>query len=150
LAGRPITLTFNTSSTSGGFLFAMTTKTYSPYLAWGDDAFDSTHDQIIPGQVFQEVQTGFPFGSTALTGVFLSVVVSGPQGPAQPFSRTLFDRIGYAARQGLGSPSVSVLPGSAAAFSNFDAFTLDVSAGAVDPHPTAELNQQIQANAAQV
>jgi uncharacterized membrane protein len=150
LVGRPVTIGFNTSTSSAGFIFTTTTNTYSPYIAWGDDAFDSTHDQIIKGQDFQEVQTNFPFGSSALTGVFLNVVESGPQGSPQTFSRALFDRIGYAARQGLGNGSVSVPPGSAPAFSNFDAYTLDLSAAAPDPHPTAELNQQLQANAAQV
>jgi uncharacterized membrane protein/transglutaminase-like putative cysteine protease len=150
LVGRPVTLGFNTSTSAGGFIFTQTTNTYSPYLAWGDDAYDSTHDQIIQGQDFQETQTNFAFASTALTGVFLNVIESGPQGPAETFSRTLFDRIGYAARQGLASTNVSVAAGSGPAFSNYDAFTLDVSAAAPDPHPTAELNQQLQANTAEV
>lgn len=150
LVGRPVTLGFNTSTSSGGFLFTTTTNTYSPFLAWGDDAYDSTHDQIITGKDFQEILTNFPFGSSLLTGVFLNVVERGPQGPALTTTRTLFDRIGYAARQGAASTSLSVAPGSAPAFSNYDAFTLDLSAAADDPHPNAALDSQIQADAAQL
>ena len=51
-----------------------------------------------------------------------------------------FDRIGYANRQGSGSGNVTIPPGGAPAFSNFDAYTLDISAAADDPHPTPELN----------
>jgi len=150
LAGRPVTLGFNVSSTSGGFIFATTTNNYSPYLAVGDDAYDSTHDQILPGTSFQEVQTAFPLASSVLTGVFLNVVQSGPQGPSQTFSRTLVDRIGYAARQGLAPTSVSIPAGDAPALSNLDVYTLNVSAAADDPHPTAELDSELQTDAAQV
>ena len=150
LVGRPLSLGFNVASASGGFIYTTTTNTYSPYLAWGDDAYDSKHDQVIAGQSFQEVLTNFPFGSQALTGLFLNVTQSGPQGASQTFSRTLVDRIGYAARQGQAGASVSVPPGGAPALTNNDMFTLDVSAAAPDPHPTAELNQELQADAAQM
>ena len=84
LVGRPLSLGFNVTSTSESLIFSTTTNTYSPYLALGDDAYDSTHDQIIDGQSFQEVLTSFPFGSTVLTGLFLNVIESGPQGPSRP------------------------------------------------------------------
>ena len=150
LVGRPLTLGFNVTSTSESFIFSTTTNTYSPYLALGDDAYDSTHDQIIDGQSFQEVLTSFPFGSTVLTGVFLNVIESGPQGPSQTYSRTLVDRIGYAARQGSAPTAVSIPAGDAPALSPLDAFTLDVSAAADDPQPTAELNQELQTDAAEL
>jgi hypothetical protein len=77
LVGRPLSLGFNVASNTGGFIYTTTTNTYSPYLAWGDDAFDSKHDQVIDGASFQETLTNFPFGSQALTGLFLNVTESG-------------------------------------------------------------------------
>ena len=83
LVGRPLTLGFNVASSTESFIFSTTTNTYSPYIAWGDDAYDSTHDQIIQGQSFQETLTSFPSGSSVLSGVFLNVIASGPQGASQ-------------------------------------------------------------------
>ncbi len=150
LVGRPLTLGFNVASNTESFILSATTNTYTPYIAWGDDAYNSTHDQIISGQSFQEALTSVPLGSSVLTGVFLNVTASGPQGASQTYSRTLFDRIGYAARQWLVKTSVSVAPGSAPAFSSEDAFTLDISAAAPDPHPAAERQAEMQADAAKL
>ncbi|MBV9124023.1 MAG: hypothetical protein JO112_11750, partial [Planctomycetes bacterium] len=94
--------------------------------------------------------TNFPFGTQVLTGLFLNVTASGPQGSSQSFSRALVDRIGFAARQGAVSTPVSLPPGTAPALTNYDTYTLDVTAAAADPNPTAELNQQLQAEVAQL
>jgi hypothetical protein len=151
LVGRPLSLGFNTSSNSvGAIAFTTTTNTYIPYLAWGNDAYDSTQDQIITGQSFQEVLTNLPFGTTVLTGLFLNVTETGLEGTPQTFSRTLVDRIGYATRQGLATATISIPPGNAPAVSDLDIYTLDITAAAPDPHPTAELNQELQTDADEV
>ncbi len=150
LVGRPLSLGFNTFSTSENTIFSTTTNNYTPYLAWGNDAYDSTHDQIIMGQSFQEVLTNFPLSSSILTGLFLNITENGLEGPPQTFSRTLVDRIGYAARQGLESTTISVPAGNGPALTNLDVFTLDVTAAAPDPHLTAALNQELQTDATEV
>jgi hypothetical protein len=90
-----------------------------------------------------------------LTGLFLSITLSGPQGPPETDERTLFDRIGYAARQGLVAANVSISPGSAPALNSFDAFTLNVMPSLQDPavlSPLADdlgnLSEQVQNNSA--
>ena len=150
LVGRPLSIGVNTASNSEGFTFATTTNTYSPYISWGNDAYDSTRDEIILGQSFQEVLTNFPFGSSVMTGLFLNVTETGPGGTPQTFSRSLVDRIGYAARERLVSTNISLPPGNAPALTNLDTYTLDVTAAAPDPHPTTELNIELQADSAEL
>ena len=53
---------------------------------------------MIQGQAYQEVFTNFPLGSQLVTGLFLDISLSGPQGPATTLEKTLLDREGYAAR----------------------------------------------------
>ena len=120
-------------------IFSATTNTYSPYLVMSADAYDSSHDQVFNGQPYQEVLTNFPFGSQILTGVFLNVTLSGLQGTAETYQGTLLDRIGYAARQGLASPQISLPPGDAPAFTDYDIFTLNVLSGLNNPEPNAPL-----------
>ena len=144
LVGHPASLGFVTSTNTIPSFFTSTTNIYQPYLSLGDDANDLTNDEIIQGQPFQEVLTNLANGSSVLTGVFLNVTQSGPQGAAQTFSKTLLDRIGYAARQGLVSPTIDVSASSPPAFSNEDIFTLDISAAEADPQPTPETDQSLQ------
>jgi len=127
LVGRPLTIGNFVNNTSLGAIFTEVTNTYSPYIEVGDDANpDPSHDEIIPGTAYQEVLTDFPFGSQILTGLFLDVTLSGPLGAPQTFSSTLFDRIGYAARQSGGSINVTVDASAAPAISSGDSFTVDV------------------------
>ena len=67
--------------------FSSTTNTYSPYIEVGDVAYSSDHDQNIVGDSYQEVLTNFPLGSQILTGLFLNISLSGPQGPTQTYQR---------------------------------------------------------------
>ena len=114
LVGRPLTIgNIVNSNTTGGLVFSATTNTYSPYIQVGDVAYSSSHDQIIAGDDYQEFLTNFPLGSQILTGLFLDISLSGPQGQTQTYERALVDRIGYAARQGLAPVNVSVAPGGA-------------------------------------
>jgi uncharacterized membrane protein len=148
LVGHPLTVgNLVSTSTTSAVTAAVATTTYSPYLAISDLAYDSTHDQIVRGQDFQEATTSLAFGSTVLTGLFLDITLSGPGGPAQTYERALVDRIGYANRQ---SGQAKTLASSAGpALTSYDVFTLNVLAGLNDPVPMAELNQEIQREAAQ-
>ena len=59
----------------------------------------TTQDQVLRGQDYEEVLTADPGRSSVLTGLFLDVDVSGPDGSSESFERALVDRLGYAARQ---------------------------------------------------
>jgi transglutaminase-like putative cysteine protease len=147
LVGRTLTLGNFVSQSSGGFIFTATTNTYSPYLAVGDEANpDPRLDEVIRGTDYQEVLTNFPFGSQILTGLFLNISLSGPQGPAETTSRTLFDRIGYAARQGGGSSSLSVSPGSAPAVGPLEMWTISAQASRQSPTTIGTSEAQGQAD----
>ena len=133
LVGRPLSIGHFVNTSTTGFIFSATTNTYSPFLDMGDEAFPISQDQVIRGKDFQEVLTNFPFGSQIVTGLFLNVDLSGPAGATQTYERTLADRIGYAARQGLQQPSLSIKPGDPPLLSEFDVFTLSVGSGRSNP-----------------
>ena len=98
LVGRPLSIGNLVSQSGTSAIFTAVTNTYTPFLDMGDDAFPPSHDETTAGTPYQEVLTSFPFGSQILTGLFLNVTLSGPQGAAQTYSRALVDRIGAAAR----------------------------------------------------
>src|SRR5262249_3339516 len=111
LVGRPLTVGhLVTDNTIASLTFASRTVTYSPYLELGDEAFDSSHDQLFRGTDFQEVLTNFPLGNSLLTGLFLDVSLTAPGGAAQTFERALVDRIGYAVRNATASANMSFHP----------------------------------------
>jgi uncharacterized repeat protein (TIGR01451 family) len=147
LVGHPLTLGnfFNTSTS--GTAFTATTNTYTPFLDVGDDAYpDQSHDQLIVGTNYQELFTNFPLGNQVLTGLFLNVTLSGPQGTPETFDRTLADRIGYAARQNGGSVNVNVSPTSAPLVGPLDIWSIGVQASL--QAPTAALSLENAAPAA--
>jgi uncharacterized membrane protein len=149
LVGRPITVGhFVDSSSIGGITFSSNTNTYSPFLALGDDAFpDPGREEIIRGQDYQEVFTNFPLGNQVVTGLFLDVTLSGPQGPVETYERALVDRIGYAERQGLVAANVSVDPTGPPALTDFDVFTLNALPSQNDPtfpRQSAPIAQQLE------
>ena len=151
LVGRPLTIGNFVSTSSVGFIITATTNTYTPYIELDDEAFpDPSHNETITGTSYQEVLTNFPLGSQVLTGLFLNITLSGPQGASDTFNRTLFDRIGYAARQGLVPANISIPPGGAPAFTNQDVYTLNVQPGLQDPNVLAPLAREIQALAQQI
>ncbi len=129
LVGHPLTVGQFVTQTGFGALFGEVTNTYSPYIAVGDEADpDARQDPLIHGTDYQEVLTNFPFGSQILTGVFLDVTTSQPQPggsvQSQTVEKTLFDRIGYAARQGGASTPINVAPGGPPALNDYDMVTL--------------------------
>jgi len=139
LVGRPLSIGNFVSTTSAGFIFTATTNTYTPYIDMGDEAYPTSHDEVTTGTSYQEVLTNFPLGSQVLTGLYLNITLSGPSGPAQTYERTLLDKIGYAARQGLASPNITINPTEAPTLSDLDVYTLDALPGLEDPHPSAAL-----------
>jgi uncharacterized membrane protein len=144
LVGRPLSIgNFVSTSKFNAFFLQSTTNTYSPYIAVGDEALPmSQQAEPIRGTDFQEVLTDFPFGSSALTGLFLNVTLSGPNGPSESYDRTLFDRIGFAARQA-GGGSVAIDPNAPPALSDLDVFTLNVLPGMANPRPAPILTNEV-------
>ena len=66
----------------------------------GDEAYpDQSHDEVIQRHaVSGGADRTSRSASQVLTGLFLNVTLSGPQGPAQTYTHTILDRIGYAAQ----------------------------------------------------
>ena len=143
LVGQPLTIGNFVNSTSTGFLFSVVTNTYTPYLDMGDEAYPTSQDELIEGTPYQEILSNFPLSNQVLTGLFLNVTLSGPEGPASTYQRALVDRIGYAARAGLANPNIVIPSGGAPALSDFDLYTLNVQPGLQDPAPLAALDQTI-------
>ncbi len=138
LVGKPLTIGHFVSRSGIGALLFSVTNTYSPYLRVGDDALPGpSQDQIIRGTDYQEVLTNFPLGSQILTGLFLDITTADPQANGQAKSnttqKTLFDRLGYAARQVASASSISADPSGPPALSPLDVTTLLIAASA----PTA-------------
>jgi hypothetical protein len=145
LVGRPLAFgSFVSSSTMAALGFSSTVNTYAPYLAEGDLAYPLTHDHVIRGTDFQETVTNFPFGSVILTGIFLTIETTSPDGVAETLERTLFDRIGYDVRTVGGSPNLSIAPGTTAV-SELDITTIDMSVGIQPSSAVIPLHAQVVA-----
>lgn len=149
LVGRPVTIGNHVTNTSAGSILVAKTNNYTPYIQLGDLAFpDPRQNEVISGTPYQEVLTNVPLGNQFLTGLFLNITLSGPNGASEHFQRTLVDRIGYAVRQGLTQPSLSVDPNGPPIISSTDLYTVNVLPGLQSAAPIGPLNdvlQQIQA-----
>jgi hypothetical protein len=127
LVGRPLSIGhFVDNHNIAGPVFTSITNTYSPYIAVGDYGAPLAEDHLIRGTDYQEIITSFPFGSTLLTGLFLSVELSGPDGPSETFERTLLDLIGFDVRTNGGKPNLTFDPSNPPSLTPFDVFTLNV------------------------
>jgi uncharacterized membrane protein len=146
LVGRPLTVGHFVSVTQiPSLVFSAKTSVYSPYITEGDLAFpDLTNDHAIRGTDFQEVLTNFPFGSQVTTGLFLKMSVTGPGRQTEVFERALVDRIGFAARQGTASGTVSFDPNGPAAISPFDLTTINVIPGRQDARALTISNRTVE------
>ena len=133
LVGRPLTIAnFVNSNRLGTPFFTTVTNTYSPYIQISDVAnLNLAQDEILRGIDFQEVLTNFPLGTQALTGLFLEITTTDPQADGQTRSqttqKTLFDRIGFAARQGGAPVNVSAAPDELPALDPFNHYSLWIS-----------------------
>jgi uncharacterized repeat protein (TIGR01451 family) len=134
LVGKPLTLRqFVNASSVGALVFSASTITYSPFLMVGDQGLDPAQDSVIRGQDYQDVRTNFPFTSQTVTGVFLDVALSGPDGPPESYERTLADRIGFATRQNGGGGNIAIDPNAPPILTPLDVFTLNVLPGLAGP-----------------
>jgi len=148
LVGHPLTFGNFVSGQSAGFLITATTYTYTPYVAVGDDANPNpSNDETITGTPYQEVFSNFPFVSSEVTGLFLNVTLSGPQGSAQTYQKTLFDGIGYAVRQNGGTPVGSGQPTGSPSISPLEVWSMSVSAAMQDPTTYSTSEDQLQVTA---
>lgn len=148
LVGRPLTFgNYVNSVPQGGLVFLTVTNTYTPYIDLGDDAYPApSQDEVIEGTPYQELLTNFPLGSQFLTGLFLNIQLSGPQGPTDSYERSLVDRIGFAARQAGGTVQIApVDPTGPPVLSSFDTWNLSILVGL----QSAEAAQLLQAQANQ-
>jgi uncharacterized membrane protein len=142
--GKPLTIGhFVNTVTLPSPVFVSITNTYSPFIVVGDQAFALSRNRVIRGQDYQEVLTNFPFGSQILTGLFLEMSVSGPDGPTETFERTLVDRIGFAVRRNGGTPALSIDPAGVPILTEFDVFTVHVLPGLDNPSPSILLGEQL-------
>jgi hypothetical protein len=132
LVGRPLTIgDLVSNSSTGAFSLVRTTNAYTPYIVVGDEALpDAQLPEAITGTPFQEVLTDFPLASQILTGLFLNITLSGPGTGSIAFTRSLVDRIGFAARQGTGVPDIALTRSSdPPILSPFDLTTIDMLSG---------------------
>jgi len=148
LVGKPISIGNLVNETDlSSPVFVSQVITYTPYVMFGDFNTSVQSDEFIQGTPYQETLTNFPFGSQVLTGLFLNVTLSGPDGPAETYNRSLVDEIGYGVRQNGGSTgAVATTP----ALTQYDVFTLNALPGLLDPDVGAGLNRQYQAAVAAV
>ena len=135
LVGTPLSFGHFIHSKTLSAIFSLTTHTYSPYVALADEAnVNPLQTEIIRGQDYQEVQTDFPFGNQLLTGLFLKVTMHSLQPGGQIQNRTvektLFDRIGFVARQNGGGSMIDI--DGSRAFHEQDIVTLNISVAAQD------------------
>ena len=113
----------------GGLDISATTFTYTPYLLIGSGGADIGQDTVITGSSYQEMYTNFPLATTIVTGVFLEVDADNIGYAQKPYTRTIFDRVGPAGRQGNSTVSVTVPATPAPVFTDYDITTLDVLTG---------------------
>jgi uncharacterized repeat protein (TIGR01451 family) len=145
LVGHPLSIGNFVSSSTSGAIFTQTVNTYEPYIALGDEAFpDPSQAEVIHGQSYQDVLTNFPLASQVVTGLFMDVTLSGPQGPAQTYDKTLVDLIGYAARQGGQAVQVSVNPSGPPTINPLQVWSMSVLAGLQDPGAALSVENHLE------
>src|SRR5262249_33979733 len=92
------------------------------------------------------VFTDFPLASSVVTGLFMDVTLSGPQGPAQTYDKTLYDAIGYVARQGDAAVTVTANATSTPSISPFQVWSVSVLAGVQDRAAAVSVENHLQNN----
>ena len=133
LVGNPVSIGHWVNSKGINALFSLVTNTYSPYLLLGQSDEDISDDPIIRGDDYQEILTNFTGGSHILTGLFLTMEVTAPDGTSQSYERTLVDRIGLDIRTRGGSPSISLDPSGPTALTTLDLATINVISSRQEP-----------------
>jgi transglutaminase-like putative cysteine protease len=129
--GKSLSIGHLVTSSSFGISIGATTHHYRPYLVVNDRSSDIESRAFFSGTDYQEILTNFPFGSQILTGVFLEITLLSPEvngvRTSESIAKTIFDRIGYAARQS-GSPAAlsTITIGSGPAISTLDSISIDI------------------------
>lgn len=132
LVGTPVTLGQFVDSNNLNSVFSANTFTYTPFLLTGLDAADPASDHVFQGTPFQEVFTNFPLGTTILTGLFAHISLTDASGNTQSFDKTVFDRIGFAARNSASNQQISVTPDSGQSLNSNDLMTFNILPGLQD------------------
>ena len=146
LVGKPLSLShFVNSSGQGGLLGTSYTHTYSPFLTIVQNDGNLENDPIIRGLDYQEFLSSV-FGGLAnsyLTGLFLDIETTQPNGQTELVERAILDRVGYAARQGAGtSTGLGLDEPDKPAFTPVDVHTIVVSGSNVSLQlPAAHLDE---------
>lgn len=140
LVGKPLSIGNLTSQSKlNALIFSTTTFTYSPYLVINQGDGNIGDDPLIKGTDFQEVLSSFPLASSALTGLFLKITTSSPDvngfRQSDTVEKTLFDRIGFAARQSGGGGSISLPSTPGPALEGLDIVTLVISSSLQSVRP---------------
>ncbi|HWW84890.1 MAG TPA: transglutaminase family protein, partial [Vicinamibacterales bacterium] len=127
LIGHPLSVGTLVQSTGAGALdITATTFTYTPYILVGSGGPDVKQDHIIVGTNFQELFTNFPLGSSVLTGLFLEIDAEDITYTQHAYTRTIFDRLGPAARQGTASVQLNLPATPKPALTSFDIATVNI------------------------
>lgn len=130
LVGRPLSVgQFVNATGLGSLVFTSATFTYTPYIFLGTGAADISQDQVTTGDNFQELYTNFPVGSTVLTGLFLEIDAQDETNTVRTYTRTIYDRLGKAARMGLVATDVTIAGTPTPVLTDFDITTVNVLAG---------------------
>lgn len=111
LVGRPVSVgNLVTSRAAGGIVFSETRHAYTPYLSLPSASGRDDEDDLRYGDPFDELKTNFAGASAYLTGYFLTLESTAPDGTTHQFERALVDRIGPAARTRGGAVADTPLP----------------------------------------
>ena len=115
------------ATSAGGLDLSAVTFTYTPYLLIGSGGPDVSQDAIVTGTEYQELYTNYPLGNSILTGLFVEVDADDDwYYHNQPYTHTMFDRLGPAARQGNAPVQVTLPPTPAPAVTDFDIAALNI------------------------
>ena len=96
LVGRPLTLVYDSEMIGrGGLVFSSAQRIYTPIL-------EVDGEQAVVGDTFMELATNFPLASTFILGAQLEVTGGTPSGSSWEITVPVADRLGAAARVGVG------------------------------------------------
>ena len=127
LVGNILSVGNLVQATGGGALdVTATTFTYTPYLLIGSGGADITKDTVVTGTPFQELYTNFPLSSSIVTGIFLEIDADDAGYQQHPYTRTIFDRLGPAARLGNAPVSLSLPSTPTPAVTDYDITTVNI------------------------
>jgi len=142
LVGRPLHLQHQVNGSSAPVpAFSYSSFNYSPFLLFDRTDGATSDEDVIRGTDYQEVLTSFPFGSQILTGVFLDIETTAPNGIVTASRKTVLDRIGFDVRQNGGAPSIGNT--GQPALSAFDVTTIYISTGNVPDEFGARRSAQV-------